>query len=290
MELNYLQDFVVLADTLQFQEAADQLYISQSALSKHIKAIEKEFGQDLLDRSHRRVQLTAFGQEFLPYARRIVAVQNEYSNSLFPKYTQKEQLISIGIAPFASTASISVPLAAFSRSQSLYRVRICEDDESSLYQSLLDGKCTAIIASEKPTPHTAVAQWWEQLQFLKILTTTLMAVLPLGHPLADKAELYVDDLAGEDYIQLGNNPHRHISLTKPILYVNRSAMAIDLVRRHMGISIISAAAAHSIEEPGVVFKEITDCEEFDISLVYLRSREESQELTMLLDHFRRVTP
>ena len=139
-------------------------------------------------------------------------------------------------------------------------------------------------------PHTAPAQWREQLQYLKILTTTLMAVLPQGHPLADKPQLYIDDLSGEDYIQLGNNPHRHISLTKPILYVNRSVMAIDLVRRHMGVSIISSAASQNLQTPGVVFKEIADSQEFDISLVYLKSREESQELRMLLDLFRRITP
>ncbi|MCD7861980.1 MAG: LysR family transcriptional regulator [Lachnospiraceae bacterium] len=291
LELNYLQDFVVLADTLHFQEAANQLYISQSALSKHIKAIEKEFGQDLLDRSHRRVQLTAFGREFLPYARRIVDVQSEYTNSLFPKYTQKEQLISIGIAPLASTASVSAPLAAFSRSQDQYRMRIYEDDEVSLYQSLLDGKCTAIIASEWTTPHSAPSQWREQMRFHKILSaTTLVAVLPQGHPLEDREKLYIEDLSGEEYIQLGNGPQRHGALVKPILYVNRSAMAVDLVRRHMGISIISKAAAQNMSISEVVFKDIVNSPVFDISLVYLKSRENSHEIGMLLEHFERVTP
>ncbi|MCD7861989.1 MAG: LysR family transcriptional regulator [Lachnospiraceae bacterium] len=274
MELNYLQDFVVLADTLHFQEAANQLYISQSALSKHIKAIEKEFGQGLLNHSHRRVQLTTFGQEFLPYARRIVAIQSEYNNSLFPKYTQKEQLISIGIVPLTSTASVSAPLAAFSRSQNQYRMRIYEDEESSLYKSLLDGKCTVIIASARTTPHSSPPQWQEQMCFHKILSaTTLVAVLPQGHPLEDKERLYIEDLSGEEYIQLGNYPQRHDSLAKPILYVNRSAMTVDLVRRHIGISIISKAGAQNMPNSEVVFKDIVDSPSFDISLVYLKSRE-----------------
>lgn len=70
MELNYLNDFVTLARIRHFQNAADALFISQSTLSKHIKAIESELGQDLFIRSRKCSQLTEFGKLFLPYAKK----------------------------------------------------------------------------------------------------------------------------------------------------------------------------------------------------------------------------
>jgi len=55
MELNYINEFVVLARVLHFQEAADLLFIGQSSLSKHIKSIETELGEDLFIRSKKKL-------------------------------------------------------------------------------------------------------------------------------------------------------------------------------------------------------------------------------------------
>lgn len=65
MEIKYLSEFVTLAKTKNYMEAADILYISQSSLSKHIQSIERELGVTLFDRSTRRVKLSADGNLLL---------------------------------------------------------------------------------------------------------------------------------------------------------------------------------------------------------------------------------
>ena len=82
MELNYLREFVALAQTCHYQETADRLFISQPSLSKHIKTMEAELGAELFKRTSRRVELSEFGRAFLPYAQRIAAVQEEYTGTL----------------------------------------------------------------------------------------------------------------------------------------------------------------------------------------------------------------
>ena len=69
MNTEYLKEFVVLAETKNFWEASDRLYMNQSTLSKHIKSLENELGVDLFLRTTRRVELTNYGQTFLPYAK-----------------------------------------------------------------------------------------------------------------------------------------------------------------------------------------------------------------------------
>ena len=67
MNTEYLKEFVVLAETKNFGEASDRLYMNQSTLSKHIKSLENELGINLFLRTTRRVELTNYGQTFLPY-------------------------------------------------------------------------------------------------------------------------------------------------------------------------------------------------------------------------------
>ena len=57
MNTEYLKEFVVLAETKNFWEASDRLYMNQSTLSKHIKSLENELGVDLFLRTTRRVDL-----------------------------------------------------------------------------------------------------------------------------------------------------------------------------------------------------------------------------------------
>lgn len=62
MNIEYCREFVELAQRLNFTEAAGNLNITQPALSKHLLALEKEFGINLLDRSRKGMQLTEGGR------------------------------------------------------------------------------------------------------------------------------------------------------------------------------------------------------------------------------------
>lgn len=65
MTLVQLQHFICLARTHSFARAAEELFITQPALSRSIKALEEELGQLLFDRLGRRIELTRFGHDIL---------------------------------------------------------------------------------------------------------------------------------------------------------------------------------------------------------------------------------
>lgn len=77
MELTHLKYFVRLAETLNFTEAARQLFITQSTLSQSIRQTEEELGIPLFERIGKKVYLTEAGCEFLPYAGRSIAEARE---------------------------------------------------------------------------------------------------------------------------------------------------------------------------------------------------------------------
>src|SRR5829696_944026 len=68
-----LRSFVVLAETLHFGRAAERLHVSQPTLSQQIGRLERQLGVALLDRSSRRVAVSAAGAAVLEHARAAVA-------------------------------------------------------------------------------------------------------------------------------------------------------------------------------------------------------------------------
>jgi DNA-binding transcriptional LysR family regulator len=82
MNINYFESFVEIAKRGSFSEAAKALNFSQPALSFHIQALEKIYGETLFDRSGNKIRLTEAGKAFLPYAKEIVRTNNRLVESL----------------------------------------------------------------------------------------------------------------------------------------------------------------------------------------------------------------
>lgn len=71
--MNWLEDFLALADTGSFSRAAEARAIAQPAFSRHIRALEEWVGADLCDRSSHPTELTAAGRRFLPLLKQVLA-------------------------------------------------------------------------------------------------------------------------------------------------------------------------------------------------------------------------
>lgn len=72
MQLSAIQAFISVCDTGSFRDAAEQLHLTQPAVSKRIATLETRLGHPLFDRVGRGVVLTEAGRNFLPHARRLV--------------------------------------------------------------------------------------------------------------------------------------------------------------------------------------------------------------------------
>lgn len=69
MDIKDLRCFIVLAEELNFRQAAEKLHISQPPLTRRIRQLEQELGVSLFERTTRRVALTEAGQSLLREAR-----------------------------------------------------------------------------------------------------------------------------------------------------------------------------------------------------------------------------
>lgn len=91
-----LKVFRVVADTLNFRRAADELHLTQPAITSQIKSLEESLGIALFDRISRDVRLTPAGTTLLQYVRQIEAISNAAVAALAPFGGQEGIEISVG--------------------------------------------------------------------------------------------------------------------------------------------------------------------------------------------------
>lgn len=113
MNLNQLKYFLAIVKTGSFSNAADDMYISQSSMSKQIKALETELGVDLFKREHSKVYLTEIGAEFAKYAEMTIKQHNDMLLYLDEFATKKSNTIRFGSIPVVSSYGISAQIAQF---------------------------------------------------------------------------------------------------------------------------------------------------------------------------------
>jgi DNA-binding transcriptional LysR family regulator len=84
VDLDAVRTFVAVADTGRFAEAADDLSITQQAVSKRVAALERDLGVRLFARTARGATLTTDGRAFLPRARELLQAEERAAASVRP--------------------------------------------------------------------------------------------------------------------------------------------------------------------------------------------------------------
>ena len=114
MTLKQLKAFLVLARVLNYANAADELCLSQSALSLSIKSLEEELGGKLFKRTTRRVELSMEGQSLIPYAKKLLANWEDMEKDLKQRFQLHRGTLNIASMPFATHAVLPEVMHKFS--------------------------------------------------------------------------------------------------------------------------------------------------------------------------------
>lgn len=144
--IRWIDDFLALAEHKSFSTAADSIYISQSALSKHIKAIENELGVVLFVRSNTKAELTEAGKIYLEYALNIRKFSHELRLKL-NKFGISPCIyrLNVGTIPCLAESGIMELILEFQEANSNYSIQITESDQSFLLKQLMQKEIDAAI-------------------------------------------------------------------------------------------------------------------------------------------------
>ena len=102
MNTRQLQHAILLSQTLNFSQAAEQLGISQPSLSKQILSLERELGVKLFDRDHSPLKLTPAGAYFIPKAQEMLYQETQLYKAMAQYESGEQGRLVIGVTPFRS--------------------------------------------------------------------------------------------------------------------------------------------------------------------------------------------
>ena len=196
MGVGEYREFIELARCLNFTEAADRLEITQPALSKHIAALEREFGTMFFDRDRRGLVLTETGKVMLGAATAIVDAYESARQSI--DALNKRRPIRVGGALYDDVVSSIVSLTSILLDGDEGPRVVATGNEGRSFVGLLMNDEIDATLSYLPPDELAL----HGLKSRPLIQVQFVAIVDAGNPIADRDELHVDDLRDETLIQL----------------------------------------------------------------------------------------
>lgn len=194
MELHQLAYLVAVADEGSFTRAAEKLLVSQPGVSAQIRRLERELGEDLLDRSDRVVRPTAVGAAVLPYARAALEAVDgiRLAVSELTGLLRGRSAIGTVTSPNVDLARL---LAGFHELHPMVEISLSAGDTDQLAAELKTGQLDAAILSiGAATP--------DGLRTQVIVDQPIVAAVGHQHELAGRNNVALVDLAGQPLISL----------------------------------------------------------------------------------------
>lgn len=184
--LSQLRTFATVAENRHFGTAATKLGISQPSLSQALVTLEQGLGVQLIERSTRKVIVTAAGEQLLPYALATLQAAELFVTESRGSTGTLDGVLTLGIIPTVAPYILPDVLRTTAAEYPNLTLRIVEEQTNHLLQQLRDGQIdVAMIAL--PTNVSSLVE--------KPLHTERMAVVVNDqHELADRHDLSLDAL------------------------------------------------------------------------------------------------
>lgn len=280
MEIEYLREFTVVAKLGSFSRAAEELCLSQSALSKHILALERELGAPLLVRNSRNVSLSVAGAQILPLAAQIYQLSNKIRVAADRQSLREKTFLRIASIPVMAQYNITRLLAMFQQLHPTVALEVTECEQKELLSLLEKGECELAFYRRGLGDE-------EHLSFIEICRDNLVAVLPQGHPLSQQPQIHLLELKDEPLLFLDQQTgfhHLYAALCRGAGFVpnitytgHRPENIVDLVAQNMGVGLLMRRHTDFVANPEVVTVDITPTVESSVCLVCRSDRSLSSQ-------------
>lgn len=265
MDISQLRSFVEIARHGSFSAAARALGLTQPAISRQLKQLERGLGVALVDREQRPVALTPAGKDFLPCAEMImkqleVAIQ---------------QLAVAGSAPAGPVvvAASTIPgeylvpgiLARFSMLFSHVRPDLIITDSAGVVEALLSGKAEIGFLGAPMVNR--------RLHLIPFTEDEIVLMIPADHPFAEKRAVPLADLAGQSFVERSGGSGTLESLRRilaqhgqllpqhrVVMIAGTSQAQLAAIEAGVGLGFVSKLALANRSLPRVVAVEIEGME------------------------------
>ena len=195
--------FISVVECNSFTEAAEQCYISQSAISQQIRSLEKELGVELIHRENRSFTLTPAGKYFYEQSKGILNEVEDIRRETFRIGKDKEMELKIGYLRCYSGQELHQAVAEFSRLYPEVSIHIVNGTHEELYDLLRFGRADLVLTDQR----RAFSDKYANFQLLKC---GCYAELSVRSPLAEQESVTMEELKRQACILISSREQQNI--------------------------------------------------------------------------------
>ncbi|SFL53378.1 DNA-binding transcriptional regulator, LysR family [Gracilibacillus orientalis] len=198
MDIKHLQYFLEVSKTENFTQAAENLYITQPALSRIVKTLEGDLGVALFHRSRKKITLTDAGKVLHKHASKIAAQITELEQEIDQIRTLKTGHIRIGLPTVVNSFFFSQLIADFHLQYPGVTFHLEENGSKVIEEKVLDGEldCGVVVLNN----HLSA-------DYYTFVEDNLNLVVSNQHSLANenKKQIQIQDLKDESFIMFNQD-------------------------------------------------------------------------------------
>ena len=203
MLFRQMKYFISVVECSSFTEAAEQCYISQSAISQQIRSLEKELGVELIHRENRSFTLTPAGKYFYEQSKGILNEVEDIRRETFRIGKDKELELKIGYLRCYSGQELHQAVAEFSRLYPEVSIHIVNGTHEELYDLLRFGGADLVLTDQR----RAFSDKYANFQLLKC---GCYAELSVRSPLAEQESVTMEELKRQACILISSREQQNI--------------------------------------------------------------------------------
>jgi LysR family hydrogen peroxide-inducible transcriptional activator len=288
-ELNFhlLEQFVALARTKNFTRAAEELSLSQSALSRAIQKLEEQLGQPLFERKPREVVLTDHGELLLERSQYILKLMEDTFAEL--SEAGRRGRIRLGAIPTIAPYFLPGLLRRFAKAHPDIAVIVQEDTTENLIKRCSHGEIDLAILALP-----VIAKY---LEVEPLFDEELLLVLPVGHPLAASKAVAIDAVDGYPFVMLSEAHCLSDNIAtfcrrksvQPVTIERTSQLTTvqELVTLNHGVSIVPEMARKTDASDRRIYRSFSgEKPTRTVAMMWNSYRFQSKAVKTLMEHLR----
>ena len=249
----WLQAFLAVAEQESFSAAADELFVSQSNLSKYIKLLEEELSVTLFDRSTRAVRITDAGRDIVPHVRDILRGYEAMQGALERHRSPAVETIRVVCVPILHLYQLSDFFIEFRNRHPNSKLEIYETDMPEVVKALDDPASSFCILRTSFIKHLCKDANYSVFPFIE---DELVLICNREHPLAQAERVSISDCLHEHLavMSLGFNEYQKTlgnyginpALLQPMLKCGSVGTMEKYLSENAAVSFIASGIARQI--------------------------------------------
>lgn len=260
MELRQLKYFIKTAETLNFSEAARNLYVTQSTLSQQIKTLEDELGSPLFIRDSHSVSLTECGERMLPLARQTVIDADTCKSQIRDLQEVISGSLNIG-ATYSFGPILIETVNNFTSQYPGVKLNITNRSMEELMDMLKRREVDFVLAFKPMVPY-------DEIESRTLFDDHLSVIMRRSHPLADQESLGLEQIQRYRLaipakgLQARNLIDKYFNFDSEIsnvsLEINGVYSLLDVVEKSNLLTILSEATIRDRESLKAIPLDVAD--------------------------------